>query len=76
MVLNQYLYNMVFCKTIFVLFVTAAASTMALNVASIDDCPALPDRDATAKDVTDLRIDDIKVIGGLGDRYCVNNCKH
>lgn len=49
---------------------------MALNVASIADCPALPDRNATAKDVTDLRIDDIKVIGGLGDRYCVDNCKH
>ncbi|CAO0790873.1 unnamed protein product [Mucor circinelloides] len=58
---------MVFYKIIFALSVTAAASTMALNVASIADCPALPDRNATAKDVTDLRIDDIKVIGGLGD---------
>jgi phospholipase B1 len=44
------------------------ASAIAVNVASISQCPSLPARATPAKDVTDLRIDDIKVIGALGDR--------
>lgn len=59
---------MVFIKSIFALSVTVVVSTMALNVANIADCPALSARNSAAKDVTDLRIDDIKVVGALGDR--------
>lgn len=59
---------MLFTKPIFTLAVTVVASTMALNVAKIADCPALSARNSSAKDITDLRIDDIKVVGALGDR--------
>lgn len=50
------------------LILLSIATCMAVHVASIADCPALPTRQNPAKDVTDLRIDDIKIIGGLGDR--------
>lgn len=59
---------MVFIKSIVALSITVAASTMALNVANIADCPALSARNSTATGITDLRIDDIKVVGALGDR--------
>lgn len=39
----------------------------AKNVSSIFDCPALTSREP-ATNVTDLRVDDIKVVGFLGDR--------
>ncbi|KAI8973654.1 hypothetical protein BDF20DRAFT_837576 [Mycotypha africana] len=43
------------------------SGTLATNVATISNCPALTARATAAADVTDLRIDDIKVIGALGD---------
>lgn len=46
----------------------SVASVMAVNVATIAKCPALPAHKTPAKDVTDLRIDDINIIAGLGDR--------
>ncbi|KAL9539613.1 hypothetical protein MBANPS3_010164 [Mucor bainieri] len=49
------------------LSIAFAAATFALNVDNIADCPKLPARNTVIKDVNDLRIDDIKVIGGLGD---------
>lgn len=49
-------------------FSLTVASVIAANVASISECPSLPARAAPAKDVTDLRIDDIKVVAALGDR--------
>ncbi|KAI8368206.1 uncharacterized protein BYT42DRAFT_503695 [Radiomyces spectabilis] len=39
----------------------------ALNVSSIDQCAPLSPRKTPVTGVTDLRADDIKVIGGLGD---------
>ncbi|KAI8375198.1 hypothetical protein BD560DRAFT_327230 [Blakeslea trispora] len=39
----------------------------ALNVSHISDCPALLPRDKPVQGVTDLRIDDIKVMAALGD---------
>ncbi|KAI8147358.1 hypothetical protein BJV82DRAFT_575349 [Fennellomyces sp. T-0311] len=43
------------------------APVAALNVTSISDCPALAPRNSTPTDVTDVRIDDIKVIAAMGD---------
>lgn len=60
--------KMVLAKSIIALF-TAVASATAINVTSISQCPALTPRASPAKDVTDLRIDDIKIVAGLGDRY-------
>lgn len=45
------------------------SSTAALKVTSMKDCPALTPRSAPARDVTDLRVDDIKVMASLGERY-------
>ena len=45
----------------------ALVTVNARNVTSISDCPALTARTG-ATSVRDLRIDDIKVIGFLGDR--------
>lgn len=59
---------MVFARSIIAISLSAAATVLAANVASISQCPALPPRTAPAKDVTDLRIDDIKIVGALGDR--------
>lgn len=58
---------MVSVKSI-IAFSISIAGVFAANVATIENCPALPDRTAPAKDVTDLRIDDINIIGALGDR--------
>ncbi|KAI8087473.1 hypothetical protein BDF21DRAFT_486033 [Thamnidium elegans] len=57
---------MVSLKTIITLSFSVA-SVIAANVNSISECPSLPARVAPAKDITDLRIDDIKIIGALGD---------
>jgi phospholipase B1 len=46
-----------------------AASLVSANVESIADCPKLVPRKVPAKDVTDLRADDIDVVAALGDRY-------
>lgn len=59
---------MVFIRSIIIISLSVAG-VMSINVASIVNCPALPARKTPAKDVTDLRIDDINIIGGLGDRY-------
>jgi hypothetical protein len=45
-----------------------AASVSAFSVSSIDGCPALTPRSSPAASVHDLRIDDISVVAGLGDR--------
>ncbi|KAI7861436.1 hypothetical protein BDF14DRAFT_1869766 [Spinellus fusiger] len=39
----------------------------AMNADRINQCPSLSPRDYIPKDVKDVRIDDIKVFGGLGD---------
>lgn len=53
----------------FIIFIVLSVGyAMAVNVADIAECPALPARQTPARDVTDLRIDDIKIIAGLGDR--------
>ncbi|KAI8984114.1 hypothetical protein BDF20DRAFT_816011 [Mycotypha africana] len=57
---------MVSVKTLLTLSLTVVTGTLAANVASISDCPPLPAR-AVSNEITDLRIDDIKVIGALGD---------
>lgn len=59
---------MVSAGSIIALFVAIASAT-AINVNSISQCPPLTARASPAKDVTDLRIDDIKIVAGLGDRY-------
>lgn len=58
--------TMVSLKSIVVISVTLA-SAFAASVASISNCPALTARTTAAKDVTDLRIDDFKIVGALGD---------
>ncbi|KAI9318206.1 hypothetical protein BX666DRAFT_2105389 [Dichotomocladium elegans] len=57
-------------KSVFVLFSVAAAllhSASALTASSINDCPALAPRTEAATSVYDLRPDDIKLVGSLGD---------
>lgn len=44
------------------------SNVIALNVTTISECPVLNPRTSPAKDVTDLRVDDIKIFGALGDR--------
>lgn len=57
---------MVFLKAVISLSFTIA-TVLAATASSISGCPALPARTSAAKDVTDLRIDDIKVVAALGD---------
>ncbi|KAI9478661.1 MAG: hypothetical protein EXX96DRAFT_571769 [Benjaminiella poitrasii] len=57
---------MKFLKSLFALS-SLVAGSVALNAATIAECPALTPRKTPAKDVTDLRIDDIKIVGALGD---------
>ncbi|CAO3686249.1 hypothetical protein CU097_013354 [Rhizopus azygosporus] len=45
----------------------AALSVNAIDVASISECPKLAPRNVTAKDITDLRVDDIQIVAALGD---------
>lgn len=47
----------------------AVQAVSALTASSIGDCPALSPRKTGATSVKDLRPDDIKVIGAMGDRY-------
>lgn len=58
---------MVSAKFISLCLLGTALSVNALNVTDISECPALSPRDA-ATNVRDLRPDDIKVVGALGDR--------
>lgn len=44
------------------------SNVIALNVTTISECSVLNPRTSPAKDVTDLRVDDIKIFGALGDR--------
>lgn len=57
---------MVSLRSIIVLS-ASVASVLAANAANIASCPALKPRATSAKDVTDLRIDDFKIVGALGD---------
>lgn len=59
---------MVSSKSIFALSVALINNVIAASVGSISDCPALAPRASPAKDITDLRIDDINIVAGLGDR--------
>ncbi|KAG0180675.1 hypothetical protein DFQ29_000187 [Apophysomyces sp. BC1021] len=45
----------------------AFSAGLAVNVTSIGSCPKLSPRTKAAADVTDLRIDDIKVVSAMGD---------
>ncbi|KAG0743573.1 hypothetical protein G6F62_004488 [Rhizopus arrhizus] len=58
--------NMVYLKSVTILF-TAILGLVSADVASISECPKLSARTNAAKDVTDLRIDDIQIIAALGD---------
>lgn len=44
------------------------SSSQAATAPSIEQCPALKPRASPAVNVNDLRPDDIKVVGALGDR--------
>ncbi|KAI7897006.1 uncharacterized protein EV154DRAFT_475801 [Mucor mucedo] len=70
---------MVFVRSLIAISLSVA-SVMALNVTEIAKCPALKARKNPAKDVTDLRIDDISVIAGLGDSimagFVMNGVNH
>ncbi|EIE79163.1 hypothetical protein RO3G_03868 [Rhizopus delemar RA 99-880] len=57
---------MVYLKSVTILF-TAILGLVSADVASISECPKLAARKTAAKDVTDLRIDDIQIIAALGD---------
>jgi phospholipase B1 len=47
----------------------ALSFTVTCNyVSKIEDCPSLSSRSTPADSVFDLRPDDIKVVGALGDR--------
>ncbi|KAI9482850.1 MAG: hypothetical protein EXX96DRAFT_630936 [Benjaminiella poitrasii] len=54
--------------SLFMLALGALTAVNAKNVTFIYDCPTLTPR-STATKVSDLRIDDIKVVGFLGDSY-------
>ncbi|KAI8875872.1 hypothetical protein K501DRAFT_201698 [Backusella circina FSU 941] len=58
---------MVSSKSVFALSIAFISNVFAASVASISDCPALSPRTSPAKDITDLRIDDINIVAGLGD---------
>ncbi|KAG1178006.1 hypothetical protein G6F36_010732 [Rhizopus arrhizus] len=57
---------MLYLKFITLVFV-AILELVSADVTSISECPKLAARTSAAKDVTDLRIDDIEVIAALGD---------
>ncbi|KAG1227124.1 hypothetical protein G6F35_002683 [Rhizopus arrhizus] len=57
---------MVYLKLITTLSV-AILWLVSADVISISECPKLAPRTSAAKDVTDLRIDDIQVVAALGD---------
>ncbi|KAI8971232.1 hypothetical protein BDB01DRAFT_811815 [Pilobolus umbonatus] len=52
---------------ILVFFLSFIWTIKALNVSTISECPNLIPRSTPPVDVTDLRIDDFKMIAGLGD---------
>jgi hypothetical protein len=53
----------------FSIILSTLTTATALNATAIKDCPALTPRSSSPVDITDLRIDDIKIFGSLGDRY-------
>lgn len=59
---------MVYTKLVYFLFI-ASLGLVSADVTSISECPKLAARTSAAKDVTDIRMDDIKVVAALGDRY-------
>jgi hypothetical protein len=56
------------CSIVFVALYAVAFVNASTNVTNIKDCAALTPRDHGPKNVYDLRVDDIKVVGALGDR--------
>ncbi|KAG1447421.1 hypothetical protein G6F56_009267 [Rhizopus delemar] len=57
---------MVYTKLVYFLFI-ASLGLVSADVTSISECPKLAARTSAAKDVTDIRMDDIKVVAALGD---------
>lgn len=56
------------CKQLVGIMAVYGATAWALDVLDISDCPPLPPREGPSS-VHDLRVDDIKVIAAMGDRY-------
>ncbi|KAG2222312.1 hypothetical protein INT45_001575 [Circinella minor] len=63
----HFLSSLTILASTFIGFQLFNPSVTAVNVTSINDCPALPARESRPVDATDVRIDDIKVIAALGD---------
>ena len=60
-------------KNIFTLFYLLVLSvlvqlSLSLSVSNIGECPPIPARSSGPANIRELRPDDIKVIGALGDR--------
>lgn len=51
-----------------IITLTASQLANALTASTIGDCPSLAPRSSPPSNIRDLRPDDIKVIGALGDR--------
>jgi hypothetical protein len=55
---------------VFIIYITFLSVVHGDNRApTMDSCPTLENREAPAKDVLDLRVDDIAYIAAIGDRY-------
>lgn len=61
--------------TLSALAISFLQASLALNVSDITQCPKLAPRDSPPTNVSDLRIDDISVVGTLGDRSVNSLCK-
>lgn len=59
------------CTKLVGIIAAYGATAWALEVVDINDCPPLPPRERPTS-VHDLRIDDIKVIAAMGDRYLIS----
>lgn len=64
---SLYLFKGMSKLTLLLLSVISIVSVASINVTNIDECPSLTPR-ASPDSVHDLRADDIKVVGALGDR--------
>lgn len=56
------------CTQLVGMMAAYGATAWALEAVNINDCPQLPPRERPTS-VHDLRVDDIKVIAAMGDRY-------
>jgi hypothetical protein len=55
---------------VFIIYITFLSVVHGDNRApTMDSCPTLENREVPAKDVLDLRVDDIAYIASIGDRY-------